>query len=317
MIGRMRCSHGRRAAGWRALVVLLCAGQLVFGAGPAIASAPVMLLLAPVVPGSGPYTHPAGGVFVAEAAPEPAPRDAIHESQVERDPDPWEPFNRGIFWINEKGDIYLVGPMAKGWRLVTPAFFRRAIENFNGLLLLPVIGINDLLQLKPANAWDDLMRLVFNATFGLAGLIDIATLLDIPKNDEDFGQTLGFWGVPEGPYLVIPIFGPSNVRDAIGRALDAAGTLYFSLLPFWVTFIVRGVDLVNLRSRYIEEIDDNRRESFDYYVFMRNAYLQNRRAKVNRARGVEAETSADEDLYYFEDEYPDEAEDPDGGARDR
>lgn len=272
----------------------------------------------------------AGAAPVAGATNAPAPGEAAPEVT---DPDPWEPMNRGIFWFNETADIYVVAPVARGWRFVVPGFARTAIDNFNGLLLMPVVLANGILQLKPKNAAQDFGRIVYNATFGIGGLIDVATMIDIPQNDEDFGQTLGYWGVPPGPYLVLPVFGPSNIRDGVGRLGDTAGTFYFSLLPFWSTFIVRGVELINLRARYLEEVEENRREAFDYYVFLRNAYLQNRRARIGRARGEEEavedarEDLYQEDLYYIDDESWDEDEDegeesgqgeegPDGEASD-
>ena len=127
-------------------------------------------------------------------------------------------------------------------------------------------------------------------------------MVDIPQNDEDFGQTLGYWGVPPGPYLMLPLFGPASVRDGFGRVVDSGATFYFTLLPIWGTVIIRGVDLLNLRSEYLEEVDQSRRDAFDYYVFMRDAYLQNRKAKVDRARGIEEQQAEDDDLYYFDDE---------------
>jgi len=230
-----------------------------------------------------------------------------------RNPDPWEPFNRVVFQLNEWGDIFIVTPLAEGWRFLTPSFFRSSVTHFNDNLQMPVVLGNNLLQLKPAHVRDDFLRMVFNLTFGLAGLIDVATLVDIPQNDEDFGQTLGYWGTPAGPYLVLPVYGPSTVRDGIGRLADSAGTLYFSFLPFYSTLLVSGVDVVNLRSGYIEEIDANRTESFDYYVFLRNAYLQNRRVKVDSRRLRRHSQESDEDLYHFDDEeeYDDLDEDED------
>ncbi len=221
-------------------------------------------------------------------------------------PDPWEPFNRVIFQLNEWGDIYAVRPMSKGWLFVTPGFFRVGVTNFNDTLQMPVILGNNFLQLKPRHVVDDALRLIFNLSFGLGGLIDVATAVDIPQNDEDFGQTLGYWGAPAGPYLVLPLFGPSTVRDGIGRAADSAGTLYFSFLPFYATLLVSGVEVVNLRSEFGDEIDANRAESFDYYVFLRNAYLQNRRAKVAPRRSRDGGEEADDDLYHFEDDLYDE-----------
>lgn len=253
--------------------------------------------------------------LAALAAPHPGyasdAESAVAQPEAERpNPDPWEGFNRGIFWFNEKADIYAVAPVARGWRYVVPGFARKGVENFNGLLLMPVVLGNGILQLKPKNAVQDLGRIIYNVTFGIAGFIDVATMIDIPQNDEDFGQTLGFWGVPSGPYLVLPIFGPSTIRGGVGRLGDTAGTYYFSLLPIWATFLVRGVELINLRARFLEEVDENRRESFDYYVFLRDAYLQNRASRIGRARGEEeAGPAPGDDLYYFEDdEYLDEGQ---------
>ena len=225
-------------------------------------------------------------------------------------PDPWENFNRRMFRLNEQADVYGLEPAARAWRFITPSILRKAVDNFNALILMPVILGNGILQLKPKNAVQDVARIVYNATFGLAGLIDVATMVGIPQNDEDFGQTLGYWGVPSCPYLVLPFFGPSTIRGTVGRLGDSAGTYYFSLMPIWATFMVRGIELVNLRARFIEEFDENRQESFDYYVCLRDAYLQNRRARIGRARGEnEMLPGAGDDLYYFDDDEDWEAED--------
>jgi len=262
---------------------------------------------------------PAGAVPRSTGLEEEAEFEGEEEVGLVHDPDPWEKVNRRIFWLNELGDRYFVLPLSRGWRFVTPAIVRTGIDNFNGLLLMPVIFANGVFQLKPKNAVQDLGRIIYNATFGVAGFIDIATMVGIPQNDEDFGQTLGFWGAPPGPYLVLPVFGPSNVRDGIGRLGDTAATYYTTLLPIYVTFIVRSVELVNIRARYIEEVDENRRESFDYYVFLRDAYLQNREVRVGRARErFERTPEQDDDLYYFDDEEEDEdeVEENDEGSTD-
>ena len=240
--------------------------------------------------------------LAADSSPDPAAPASEKSEDDAHDPDPLEKMNRGIFWVNEVGDKYLVAPAAQVWRWVTPRFFRTAVVNVNRLILMPAIFANDLFQLKPDKAGEDFCRVVINASFGLGGLIDVATMVDIPQNDEDFGQTLGYWGVPPGPYLMLPLFGPASIRDGAGRLVDSGATFYFTLLPIWGTVIIRGVDLLNLRSEYLEEIDQSRRDAFDYYIFMREAYLQNRRAKVARARGVEEQQAEDDDLYYFDDE---------------
>ena len=225
-------------------------------------------------------------------------------------PDPWEPMNRGTFAFNEFADEWVVSPVARAWRFVLPNVVETGIDNFFENAGSPVAVVNNVLQGELEEGYLQTWRFVLNSTFGIAGFIDVATMIDIPQNDEDFGQTLGFWGVPSGPYLVLPIFGPSTIRGGVGRLGDAAGTYYFSLLPIWATFLVRGVELINLRARFLEEVDENRRESFDYYVFLRDAYLQNRASRIGRARGEEeAGPAPGDDLYYFEDdEYLDEGQ---------
>ncbi len=215
--------------------------------------------------------------------------------------------NRGIFAFNEVSDVYVLVPVARAWGFVTPQFFHTAIRNFNGLILMPTIFFNDVLQLKGKHAMEDVGRLLVNATVGLLGLIDVATPMGIPLNDAGFGQTLGYWGAPPGPYLVLPLFGPSSVRGGIGRLGDGAGTFYFTWLPIWATFLVRGVDIISWRSDHIEDVELTRRESLDYYVFMRDAYMQLSQARVDEARGVVAVPSAQEDdLYFYDEEYEDD-----------
>jgi len=239
-------------------------------------------------------------------------------------PDPWEPFNRKVFAFNETADRYAVEPVARGWDFVVPGFLQTGLRNFFDHLELPVVLANDLLQLKPKAAAHDLLRLVTNTVFGLGGFIDVASREEVPKNDEDFGQTLGVWGVPRGPYLVLPLMGPSTPRQAAGMAVDSAGSVYSYFVPVYVSVAANGVNLVNLRAIYLEEVDQARREAFDYYVFVRNAYLQNLRARTldgsagaggagggeGGESGVEPSREATdedaEDLYYFDEEPLDE-----------
>ncbi|MDG2334894.1 MAG: VacJ family lipoprotein [Myxococcota bacterium] len=245
-----------------------------------------------------------------------SPAGAVEEvapaaSSGEKGPDPWQKMNRAIFDFNEFADVYVLAPTARGWAFITPHFFHVAIRNFNDLILMPTILFNDVLQLEGEHAMQDLGRLMFNASFGLLGLIDVATYMGIPQNDADFGETLGYWGVPSGPYLVLPLFGPSTVRGGVGRLGDGAGTFYFSYLPIWATFLVRGVDIISWRSEHLEDVDLSRRESLDYYVFMRDAYLQLRRVKIDEARGISTQTSLEDDDLYFYDEFDDEPEEDD------
>jgi phospholipid-binding lipoprotein MlaA len=220
-------------------------------------------------------------------------------------PDPLEPVNRRVFWFNEQVDTRLLEPLARGWDFAVPELAQSGIENFFENLRMPVVFANDLLQLKPRAAADDLVRLVTNTSFGIGGLIDVASREGVPKHDEDFGQTLGFWGLPGGPYLVLPLLGPSTPRDALGMLADGAATPHVYFVDFWVSAAGTGVEILNLRARYLEEVEQNRSEAFDYYVFIRSAYLQNRRKKVEDAEELAEDT--EEDLYFFEeDEYGEE-----------
>jgi phospholipid-binding lipoprotein MlaA len=236
-------------------------------------------------------------------------------------PDPWEPLNRGTFAFNETLDKYAIEPVATAWDFVIPGAVQTGIQNFFENLNMPIVFVNDLLQAKPAAAGWDLMRFLYNTTFGLAGFFDVATMLEMPDNDEDFGQTLGVWGVPPGPYFVIPILGPSTVRDTGGLLVDTTVASYAYFTPFWTSVVgldtwetvgasigVKAFELMNLRAIYLEEIDGSRADAFDYYVFVRNAFLQNRRAKV--ADRKDASGLDDEDLYFFDDEDEEYGDDP-------
>jgi phospholipid-binding lipoprotein MlaA len=280
-----------------------CAAKGPWGQWTGIARALILagLLLVPSLAPGDEVRAPDTNVAVAEIHP------AGSDDHAVANPDPWEKMNRGIFAFNEVADVYVLIPVARAWGFVTPQFFHTAIRNFNGLILMPTIFFNDVLQLKGKRAMEDVGRLLVNATVGLLGLIDVATPMGIPANDAGFGQTLGYWGAPPGPYLVLPLFGPSSIRGGIGRLGDGAGTFYFTWLPIWATFLVRGVDIISWRSDHIEEVELSRRESLDYYVFMRDAYMQLSQARVDAARGVVAAPPAQQDdLYFYDEEYEDD-----------
>jgi len=227
-------------------------------------------------------------------------------------PDRFERANRAIFGFNEGLDIYVLEPAAKGWNFAVPDLVQTGIDNFFVNLGMPVVMMNDLLQGKPDPAVYDYCRLFMNTTVGLAGLIDVATAIGIPQNDEDFGLTLGHWGVPSGAYIVLPFFGPSTPRAAFGMAVDAAaGWSYTHFLPAYASASLRAVNLVNVRARFQEDIAEGREAALDFYVFTRDAYLQNRKYKLegrergDRPGGAESE----DDLYYFEDDLGEDDED--------
>jgi phospholipid-binding lipoprotein MlaA len=208
--------------------------------------------------------------------------------------------NRKIFWFNDKVDGYVLEPVATGWATVTPIRVRTSVSNFFGNLRFPIVTANDVFQGKFVDAGKDVARFGVNTTVGGLGFFDPATGWGLEAHDEDFGQTLGRWGVPPGPYLVLPFLGPSSPRDAAGLGVDAA----LSVTPWFVDWYILGgarvFDVVNQRTLVLEEVRDARRSAFDYYVFVRNLYVQRRNALVNDSvkTGVEDE----EELYHPEPE---------------
>jgi phospholipid-binding lipoprotein MlaA len=242
----------------------------------------------------------------AATGAEDAPANTNAESEVTRgegrgpDYDPWIKLNRGIFWFNDGADVYVLEPVAKGWHYVMPDRVEKSVSNFFSNVRFPVIFINNLLQGKVGPAVIDVGRFFVNTTIGIAGFFDPATSWGLPRHNEDFGQTLGYWGVPPGPYLVLPLLGPSNPRDTGGIPVDYV----FSVTPFFLSsFWWTGagvVNIVNARAQIIDDVRQAKEASLDYYVFVRNAYVQRRDALVHdRAEGSASEQM---DLYH-----------PDGG----
>lgn len=198
-------------------------------------------------------------------------------SQAASEEDPWESFNRPIFRFNDTVDTYALKPIAQGYRAVTPQFLEDGVHNVFGNIGDVGNLANNLLQGKLHNAGVDTGRLIFNTTFGLLGFFDVAKHMGLRKNDEDFGQTLGVWGLDSGPYLVIPFLGPSTVRDATGRVPDSFLTPYPYMDHVPTRNVTRGVQVVDTRANLLQA---ERLVSGDKYIFIRNAYLQSREFKV-------------------------------------
>ncbi len=211
--------------------------------------------------------------------------------------DPLQRVNRKVFWFNDKVDAYVLEPVARGWDKVAPDPVQRSVSNFFVNARSPIVIINDLLQGKVRDSGTDVGRFAVNTTVGVLGFLDPATRWGMERHNEDFGQTLGVWGILPGPYLVLPVLGPSNPRDGVGLLGDWA----FSVWPFFVNqYILLGarvVDSVNTRAQLLEEIKNAKEASVDYYTFVRDAYFQRRSALVSD----NAETPNDE-LYEIEDE---------------
>jgi phospholipid-binding lipoprotein MlaA len=212
--------------------------------------------------------------------------------------DPWEGFNRAMFTVNDGLDRFVLEPVAKGYDFVVPLPLEQCISNFFKNLRVPLNSLNGLLQGKPVNAASDVGRFTVNTTLGLAGFLDPATYFGLVRHDEDFGQTLGVWGVPNGPYLVIPLLGPSTIRDTGGLAVDSVLTPGWYFLDAAVTIGSRVVDTVNSRALLLEDVERARSASFDFYGFVRNAYLSHRASLLRDDGGSARDT--DNSLYFLD-----------------
>lgn len=217
----------------------------------------------------------AGACLLAGCATGPNPRD------------PFEPFNRDVYSFNEKVDNAVLRPVATAYRDTLPFPVRTGVANFFGNLGDVWSGVNSFLQFKAGDAAETLMRVAVNTTMGLGGVLDVASELGLNRHREDFGQTLGHYGMPTGPYLVLPLLGPSTVRDTAALPVDRRGDLVGEINPAATrnsAIVVRVVDArANLlqASRVMEEV------ALDRYTFVRDAFLQKRRADVFEAQPPE------------------------------
>mgnify|MGYP006188774449 CR=1 FL=1 len=210
--------------------------------------------------------------------------------------DPWEPMNRAVFSFNESVDDYVFRPIAEGYKWIMPDPLQVAVGNvFSNLNDIP-ITINNLLQFKFNNALTSSTRLLLNSTFGLAGIVDLASDVGFEKHDEDFGQTLGYHGVASGPYVVLPFLGPSSTRDAGGRVLDMATDPVFVGSFFVAPFIgpvVGGSRAADARAGLLKSEKTLDEAALDKYEFMRDAYLQRRRNLVHDGNPPKIEEDED------------------------
>ena len=195
--------------------------------------------------------------------------------------DPLEGFNRAMFGFNEKVDEVVLKPVAQAYQTVLPSFVQTAIGNFFGNIGDIWTAVNDLLQGKVTDSVNDVMRVAVNSTFGLGGLIDIASAGGIPKHREDFGQTLGVWGVRSGPYVVLPVLGASTLRDVIATPLDFKGDLWTYQTPLSTRYFGTAVRVIDKRASFLDASSLIEEAALDKYVFIRDAYLQRRAAQVN------------------------------------
>jgi phospholipid-binding lipoprotein MlaA len=198
--------------------------------------------------------------------------------------DPWEGWNRGAQTFNDNLDDYIMKPIAEGYQFVMPSFADRGVSNFFSNINDIAVTLNDLLQLKFAQGGKDGARFLVNSVAGVAGFIDVADMIDLPKHNEDFDQTLGVWGAPTGPYLVLPFFGPSSSRGVGGMIGDAAMNplSYFGFFGSGaISTSLFGVNTVDLRADNLSTEKIATEAALDRYEFFKNAYLQQREYLVH------------------------------------
>ncbi|MCB0323229.1 MAG: VacJ family lipoprotein [Bdellovibrionales bacterium] len=203
--------------------------------------------------------------------------------------DPWEGFNRGVFTFNDTVDVYLLEPIAKGYDFIMPRPVQRSVGNFFDNLRYPVLLISDVAQLKFGQAGNHTVRFLINSTVGIGGLFDPAAPMGFEPHYEDLGTALAYHGVGPGPYLVLPLLGPSTVRDAVGRIggffLDP--TYYFTVYgidretAMWLSTGLTALEVINTRADLLDAVRTAKSASLDYYGFLRKTYYQVRYEEIH------------------------------------
>ena len=202
-------------------------------------------------------------------------------SGPERDPrDPLEPWTRAVYKFNDQVDQVIAQPVARGYRRVVPGEIRDRVRNFFSNIADPLIGVNNVLQGKFEDGFLDGMRFIVNSTVGLFGIHDVATAMALEKHNEDFGQTFGRWGAAPGPYLVLPFFGSSDLRDGIGWVADIYADPMTEIRPREVQYLMYGLRFTQTRTDLLEASRILEEAALDKYTFQRDAYLQRRRSLV-------------------------------------
>jgi phospholipid-binding lipoprotein MlaA len=224
--------------------------------------------------------------------------------------DPLEGLNRTVFKVNDTLDTYALKPVAKGYAWAVPQPVRTSVTNFFSNIGDVYVAANELLELKIADGVGDIMRIVINTVFGVGGLFDVATAAKLPKHSADFGVTLGHYGVPSGPYLVLPLLGPSTLRDATGLIVDYYGNPLSYVEPSSVSWALYGLNLVNTRANLLTTVDVLSGAAIDKYSFIRNAYLQRRRFLITGGDGADTVPNYEDSLP----KYDDGSAEPEGAA---
>jgi phospholipid-binding lipoprotein MlaA len=214
------------------------------------------------------------------------PTDPDDRADFEAKNDPAESTNRAVFDANMAFDRSLLKPVALAYQDNVPTPAQTGLRNAFSNLGEPVVAFNDLLQANPKRAWDAVLRFLLNSTLGMGGLLDPAGDFGIKHRDADYGETLALWGIGEGPYVELPLFGPSNVRDSVGLVLTfASDPLTLAVGPPVIFSLARGADVaLDTRARQNEALEDLQKNSFDYYATLRSAYRQRRDSLIQDAK---------------------------------
>ena len=216
-----------------------------------------------------------------------APRDAALADDADAEHDPAEPVNRAIFKANVAADHAVMKPVAQAYSDHVPEGVQKGIHNVVQNLKEPAVAVNDALQGNVKQAWQSVQRLAVNSTAGVAGIFDVADKLGIPPHKADFGQTLAVWGVGEGPFVELPLLGPSNARDTVGTVVDMAMnplTFVGGAPATYAGVATGGANVVDTRAQHLHDLDELERNSLDYYATLRSVYRQHRDAEISAAK---------------------------------
>lgn len=216
-----------------------------------------------------------------ESAPDEEDAEDLLEDEEAETSDPLEPVNRVVYKFNDGFDRFILRPITQAYVVVTPSFAREGVRNFLDNLFYPKTAINGMLQGKMQQGVTDVGRFLVNLTLGFGGVIDPATDLGFRKNNEDFGQTLGHYGVGAGPYLVLPLVGPASVRDTVGRVADYPFSPLTYIDERGVELVIGGLSAVSFRAQLLQ-FDRTLEDSFDPYAFQREAYTAIRQSAIQR-----------------------------------
>jgi len=208
------------------------------------------------------------------------PKDEEEFDEEMTEYDPWESFNRKMFAFNRHLDRMVLKHVAKVWNVVVPDLAQQSLANAFDNIAMPRRLLNSLFQLKMEGAGRELARFFLNISMGIGGFFDVATELGLPRSEEDTGQTLGYYGVGPGPYLILPFLPPLTLRDGVGFAADSAMQPIGYVAPFAATAGMRGGQIVNDRSLNLETFEEFEKAVFDLYSATRNAYLQRRQRLI-------------------------------------